>query len=171
MTNSINEMKNIISDKFRQYAKKIEGTDCTDWTGTINGSGAAQIWFAGDIMARTVAQSVWILYFDEDLNNTSFFLKNTCGNNGCTNPEHYEKRNRSNLSAFSGEVKKKEKPIIKKPEKDNILVIPRWQLRQEKFDEIKRSGCERNIKFYSNKFNIPLATVKKIIAGKAVLST
>lgn len=38
-----------------------------------------------------MAQAVWYIKHGEDLNNSGYFLKNTCGHKGCSNPDHYEK--------------------------------------------------------------------------------
>lgn len=151
-----------INYEFSKNAVPVPGTDCTEWKGSYTGCGTAQIFFSGVedspgdyIMARTVAQCVHYLETGEDLNNTDFFLSRTCQHQGCTNPNHYEKK------------KYKEE----KNNKPKITIIPKWQLRKTGFDEIKDTYYSLdNVSYLSKKYNIDRTLVRKIMNNKAVLT-
>lgn len=165
------EMVDQINYEFSKNAVPIVGTDCTEWKGSFNGNGGAQIFFgniedsSGNfIMARTVAQCVHYLETGEDLNNKDYVMVRTCSNNGCTNPNHYEKQYRPKTGDSEN------KPKTKKIKNKKVDTIPKWQLRPAAFDEIKNTYYSLdNVSYLSKKYNIDRPLIRKIMNNKAVL--
>lgn len=156
-------MRGHIIDKIAEFSKPVEGTDCTVWTGPVSGAGTPQIWFGGesDTMARTVAQCVHYLETGDDLNNSGYIKVRTCDSVGCSNPKHYE-------------LQVRKSPTIKIPKKktSKLTIIPKWQLREKAFNDIKSfHQTLDNISFLSEKYNIPRTLVRKIMDNKAIIES
>lgn len=154
-----------IENQLHSNSTKIPNTDCTEWKGAETGAATPQIWFEGDeVMARTVGQCVWFIEHNEDLNGTDFYLRNTCGNKGCSNPLHYEK-------------KKYRSPLVVKKEK-KVKIIPSLKskgvfITGSQFAAIKRcpNGYEGEMakQFRDSGIIVTKAMVDKIKEGKLVI--
>ena len=176
MNNLTEDLKQYIRDKLVEHSVVIPGTSCTKWDGAETGATTAQIWFSdNEIMARTVAQCVWFLEHDEDLNGTEFFLVNTCGHKGCTNPDHYEKKEYKN-GPRNAAVEKSQKPVNEKVQK--VKIIPSLKskgvfITGSQFAAIKRcpNGYEGEMakQFRDSGIIITKAMVDKIKEGKLVI--
>ena len=163
-------MRELIEEAFANFAKPIAGTDCTSWTGPVTGAGNGQVWVNRENnMARSVAQAAWFLEHGEDLNGTEFFLRNTCGNAGCTNPDHYIKKEYKNGPRATSSVTTVGK-VVKTTASKKVETIPRYLLRESNFNDILQNGSDLTVNYYAKLYNIPKRLVKKIIKRTATLA-